>query len=41
MEIKDKNNEENEIKLKTEIYQILPDYITSNIILKAYIFTKY
>ena len=34
MEIIDKKNEENEIKLKTEICQILPDYITSEIILK-------
>ena len=34
MEKIDKNNEENEIKHKTEIHQILPDYITSDILLK-------
>ena len=34
MELIDKNNEENEIKHKTEIHQILPDYITSDILLK-------
>ena len=34
MEIIDKNNVENQVKLKTTIEQILPDYITSDILLK-------
>lgn len=35
MEIIDKNIEKNEIKPKTEINQILPDYITSDILIKS------